>query len=44
VSWTFGNRGSTLTSSFNKLGPALAKLGVQMDPPELTETFWIERG
>ena len=28
----------------NKLGPAFEKLGVDMDPPELTETFWIERG
>jgi hypothetical protein len=27
-----------------KLGPALEKLGVGMDPPELTETFSIERG
>ena len=28
----------------SKLGPAFAKLGVEMDPPELTETFSIERG
>ena len=28
----------------SKLGPAFEKLGVEMDPPELTETFWIERG
>jgi hypothetical protein len=28
----------------SKLGPAFAKLGVEMDPPELTETFWIARG
>jgi quinol monooxygenase YgiN len=28
----------------SKLAPALEKLGVEMDPPELTETFWIERG
>ena len=25
-----------------KLGPALAKLGVEMDPPELTEAFSID--
>ena len=28
----------------NRLGPALKKLGVEMDPPEMTETFSIERG
>ena len=28
----------------SKLGPALAKLGAEMDPPELTETFSIDRG
>ncbi len=28
----------------SKLGPAFEKLGVEMDRPELTETFWIERG
>jgi quinol monooxygenase YgiN len=28
----------------SKLGPAFEKLGVEMDPPELSETFWIERG
>jgi hypothetical protein len=28
----------------SKLGPALANLGVEMDPPELSETFSIERG
>ncbi len=28
----------------SKLGPAFEKLGVEMDPPELTETFSIERG
>jgi hypothetical protein len=28
----------------SKLGPAVAKLGVEMDPPEMTETFWMERG
>lgn len=28
----------------SKLGPAFQKLGVEMDPPELTETFGIERG
>jgi hypothetical protein len=28
----------------NKLGPAFEKLGVEMDPPELTETFSVERG
>ena len=28
----------------SKLGPAFEKLGVEMDPPELTEPFWIERG
>lgn len=28
----------------SRLGPASEKLGVEMDPPELTETFWIERG
>ncbi len=28
----------------SKLGPAFEKLGVEMDPPELTETLWIERG
>jgi quinol monooxygenase YgiN len=28
----------------SKLGPAFEKLGVEMDPPELTETFWVERG
>ena len=27
-----------------RLGPVLAKLGVEMDPPELSETFSIERG
>ena len=27
-----------------KLGPAFEKLGIEMDPPEMTETFWIERG
>ena len=27
----------------SKLGPAFEKLGVEIDPPELTETFWIER-
>ncbi len=27
----------------SKLGPAVEKLGVGMDPPELTETFSIER-
>lgn len=27
-----------------KLGPAFAKLGIESDPPELTEAFWIERG
>jgi quinol monooxygenase YgiN len=25
------------------VGPALAKLGVELDPPELSETFSIER-
>jgi len=28
----------------SRLGPAFEKLGVEMDPPELTEAFWIERG
>lgn len=28
----------------SKLGPASQKLGVEIDPPELTETFSIERG
>jgi len=28
----------------SNLGPALEKLGVEMDPPELTETLSIERG
>jgi ketosteroid isomerase-like protein len=28
----------------SKLGPALEKLSAQMDPPETTETFSIERG
>jgi quinol monooxygenase YgiN len=27
----------------SKLGPALQQLGVEMDPPELVETFWVER-
>jgi quinol monooxygenase YgiN len=27
-----------------ELGPVLEKLGVGMDPPELTETFSIDRG
>ena len=27
----------------SELGPAFEKLGVEMDPPELTETFWIAR-
>jgi len=27
-----------------KLGPVLAELGVEMDQPELSETFSIERG
>ncbi len=27
----------------SKLGPAFEKLGVELDPPELTETFWIKR-
>ena len=27
-----------------KLGPAFAKLGIESDPPEISETFWIERG
>jgi hypothetical protein len=26
------------------LGPAFAKLGVESDPPEITETFLLERG
>ena len=30
--------------SQSKLGPAFEKFGIQMDPPELTETLWIERG
>jgi hypothetical protein len=28
----------------SKLVPVLGTLGVEMDPPELTETFSIERG
>ena len=28
----------------SNLGPALTELAVEMDPPELTETFSIERG
>lgn len=28
----------------SKLGPAFENLGVEPDPPELTETFSIERG
>jgi quinol monooxygenase YgiN len=28
----------------SKLSPVLAKLGAEMDPPELTETFSLERG
>jgi quinol monooxygenase YgiN len=28
----------------SKLGPVLAKLGVEMETPELSETFSIERG
>jgi quinol monooxygenase YgiN len=27
-----------------KLGPVLAKLGAEMDPPELSETFSMDRG
>ena len=27
-----------------KLRPAFERLGIQSDPPEVTETFWIERG
>jgi quinol monooxygenase YgiN len=26
------------------LGPAFAKFGIEADPPELTETFNVERG
>jgi quinol monooxygenase YgiN len=28
----------------NELGPAFKKAGIEPDPPELTETFNIERG